>query len=217
MESSTATIVSAPGRPQALTGRLSLLLDPAFWLSAAIAATMFSGNWGLLGVPIPLDRVCFVLAFAAIALRIPLGADYRLRLRAVHWAMICALVYAIGSAVISGTIATHDGSFALLDRFGLVPFVSFMIAPVVFRSPRERKILLVILTVTGAYLGLTALFETLHVNALVFPKYILDPNVGIHEGRARGPFAEAGANGMAMWVCVVAATLTGPRSSVHLL
>src|SRR3712207_9200411 len=64
-----------------------------------------------------------------------------------------------------------------------------------------------VLTATGAYLGLIALFETVHLNSLVWPRYILDPNVGIHLGRARGPFAEAGANGMAMWGCAVAATV----------
>jgi putative inorganic carbon (hco3(-)) transporter len=207
MGSSTATLASAPEESGLPVGATSLLLEPAFWLSATISATMFSGNWGLLGVPIPLDRVCFVLTFATLALRSPIGASYRLRLRPVHVTMILALGYAIGSAVVSGTLASHDGAFALLDRFGLVPFVSFMVAPVAFRSRRDRTILLAVLTLTGVYLGSTALFETVHLNALVFPKYILDPNVGIHAGRARGPFAEAGANGMALWVCAVAATL----------
>jgi putative inorganic carbon (hco3(-)) transporter len=212
MESATATLGSKPFERET-PGALRLLVDPAFWLSAMIAATMFSGNWGNLGSPLPLDRVCFLLTFATLALRMPLGMRFRLRLEPVHWAMLLALIYVIGSAVISGSIATHDGSFALLDRFGLVPFICFTIAPVVFRSARERSILLIVLTVTGAYLGLTALAEVLRVNALTFPKYILDPNVGIHEGRARGPFVEAGANGMAMWVCVVAAMLLTTRVS----
>ena len=186
MESSTATFVSAPVESQRKFQRLSLLVEPAFWLSATISATMFSGNWHYLGVPIPLDRVFFVLTFVALGLRVPLGARFRVRLRGVHWAMLLALAYAIGSALISGSLTTHDGSFALLDRFGLVPFLSFAMAPAVFQSSRQRTILLVFLTLTGAYLGLTALFETLHVNSLVFPRYILDPNIGIHEGRARG-------------------------------
>lgn len=192
---------------------LRLLGDPAFWLSGVIAATMFSGNWGLLGSPLPLDRVCLLLTFATLALKKPLGMKFRLRLAPIHGAMLLALVYVIGSAVTSGSITTHDGSFALLDRFGLVPFVCFAIAPVVFPSARERSILLIVLTLTGAYLGLTALFEVLHVNALIIPKYILNPNVGIHEGRARGPFVEAGANGMAMSVCAVAAVLLMTRVS----
>jgi putative inorganic carbon (HCO3(-)) transporter len=207
MYSGNVTLLPPRSEPRSVPRALSLLVDPAFWLSAMISATMFSGNWGQLGIPLPLDRVCFVLTFATLALRIPLGARYRLQLRPVHVAIILALLYAIGSAIVSGTVNTHDGSFALLDRFGLVPFVGFMIAPLVYSTPREQTLLLVFLTITGAYLGLTALFETVHANLLVFPSYILDPNVGIHAGRARGPFVEAAANGMAMWVCVVGALL----------
>jgi O-antigen ligase len=41
----------------------------------------------------------------------------------------------------------------------------------------------------------------------VFPDYIVDPTIGIHPDRARGPFVEAGANGLALFGCGVAATL----------
>ena len=44
-------------------------------------------------------------------------------------------------------------------------------------------------------------------SALVFPRYIVDPSVGLHFGRARGPFVEAAANGLAMCICAVAAAL----------
>ncbi|MBV9465865.1 MAG: O-antigen ligase family protein [Solirubrobacterales bacterium] len=211
MESSIATLPWAQAPAAAPARTRWLILEPALWLSATISATMFSGNWGLLGVPIPLDRVCFGLTFATLALRTPLDASFRLRLRPVHVAMGLALAYVIVSAAVSGTLRSHDGLFALLDRFGLVPFVAFTIAPVVFRTRRERTVLLVVLAISGAYLGLTALFETVGLHALVFPKYILDPNVGIHAGRARGPFAEASANGMALWVCVVACALLAAR------
>ena len=57
----------------------------------------------------------------------------------------------------------------------------------------------------GAYLGATALFETLKLYAFVWPKYILDPAYGSHGDRARGPFVEAIANGMGLFACAVAA------------
>jgi O-antigen ligase len=41
----------------------------------------------------------------------------------------------------------------------------------------------------------------------VIPGYIDDPNVGILFGRARGPFLESGANGLAMFMCAVAAAI----------
>ena len=59
----------------------------------------------------------------------------------------------------------------------------------------------------GAYLGLTVLFETVKLDALVFPKYILDPNYGIHASRGRGPFVDAVANGLALYTCAVACAI----------
>jgi O-antigen ligase len=48
------------------------------------------------------------------------------------------------------------------------------------------------------------MFETINLNALVWPKYILNPNYGIHYGRGRGPFVDAVANGFGLFVCAAA-------------
>jgi O-antigen ligase len=59
------------------------------------------------------------------------------------------------------------------------------------------------LVILGAYYGFTALFETIGPKSLVWPRYIVDPNYGIHAGRARGPFAEAVTFGIGLFVCAV--------------
>jgi O-antigen ligase len=46
----------------------------------------------------------------------------------------------------------------------------------------------------------------------VFPRYILDPALTTHEGRARGPFIEAAANGFAMYACGAAAVIMAVTS-----
>src|SRR5438093_1302521 len=63
------------------------------------------------------------------------------------------------------------------------------------------------LVALGAYLGLTAVFEGLGLDALIVPRYIADPGAGIHFGRARGPFVEAVADGLALFGCGVAAAV----------
>ena len=50
-------------------------------------------------------------------------------------------------------------------------------------------------------------FEGVGLNNLVIPNYIVDPNVGLHFGRARGPFVEAVADGLSLYMCVVAAAI----------
>ena len=186
-------------------------VDPAWTLTVSLCLSMFDSNWahmGLAASPVPPDRILLVVGVAALVLHAP-GASDRgpIRLRPIHWLLIVTLLYAIGSALAAGTLTTNSGFFRLFDRFGIAPFAMFVLAPVAFPDQRRRKILLGALIVTGAYLGLTALFETVGPRALVFPKFILNPDLGIHGDRARGPFLEAEANGIALYFCGAAAVI----------
>jgi len=184
--------------------------DPAWLISAGLAATMFSGHWQLLGLNTTVvpDRALLVTGLLAVMLRLGPSRDRPpLRLGLVHFVLAGAIVYALVSALLSQTLTNRDGVFALIDQFGLIPFVVFATAPVVFRTVRQRNILLGSLVATGGYLGVTGLFEKLKLTALVVPSYVMHPAVGVHFGRARGPFVEAGADGLAMYACAVAAAL----------
>jgi O-antigen ligase len=191
---------------------LALNVEPAWPLSIGIALSVFSGHSDRLGFPIGPDRLLLAAGLLGVALAGFPDADGRvrrspLRVETAHWLLFAALAWAIASAAWAGTLTDPTGFFALLDRFGLVPFVAFLVAPVVFRNERQRAILLGTLIVTGAYLGLTALFEGVGLDALVFPGYITDPSVGIHADRARGPFAQAVAMGLGLFTCGGAAAL----------
>jgi O-antigen ligase len=188
----------------ALLVAAALASDPAWSFSGAIAASMFSGRWGDLGIPLPVDRLLLALAVAGLVLRLPIARP-RVRLRFVVVLMAAAALFAVASGYASGSFADEQGRFALLDRFGIVPFLAFCLAPLVFDTPRRRAVLLGVLTACGAYFGVLALAEVTGSSALVWPPYILDPTIGIHADRARGPFVEAGAFGVALWGCAVAA------------
>ena len=117
-----------------------------------------------------------------------------------------AATYATIDAFASHTLTTNAGFFKLVDRFGLIPFLLFGLAPVIYRNERQRRILLGFMVVLGLYLGLIALFETVGLDSLVVPHYILDPNIGLSNvnsqgvaiDRARGPFLDAVSNGVAI-------------------
>ena len=201
----------------AVSGAMGLLyvavrVEPAWSLSLGIAAMAFSGNWQHMGIPIGLDRLLVAAGLIAVVVRARAERPGMAALRGggletVHWVLLLAAAWAIGSAASAGTLTSSQGVFGLLDRFGLVPFALFFVAPTVFAERRQRLILLGVLVGLGLYLGLTALLETLHLNALVFPKYILDSSIGIHTGRARGPFLEAVGNGMGLYAGGVAAVV----------
>jgi putative inorganic carbon (hco3(-)) transporter len=192
-------------------GAMAMFVSPSITLTVGLGLAVFSGNWGHLGSPVALDRLLIVTAVAGIALRARDDPRYRPRILPVHWVLLIAALYATGSAWWVGTLDHHDPLFALLDRFGLISFLLFLIAPLAFATDEQRSHLLVGLVAVGAYLGFTALVEELNLNGLVFPGYILDPFVGIHADRTRGPFVEAGANGLAMFACAVAAAMAAGR------
>jgi putative inorganic carbon (hco3(-)) transporter len=188
--------------------------EPAWLLSAGIALSVFSGNTAQLGLPIGPERLLVAGGLLAVVLRAEVrphhnghGAQGLPRLTFTHWVLLAASAWAVVSALSVGTLTQSAGLFGLLDRFGLVGFAAYYAAPVVFRTRRQRSLLLGCLVVVGGYLGLTAVFEYTGLRALVFPGYINDPGVGIHFGRARGPFVEAVADGMGMFIGATAAAV----------
>jgi O-antigen ligase len=188
-----------------------VLVEPSISLTAGLGLSMFSGFWGQVGVPVAFDRVLLFAGVAGIALRAVRDPGYRPRLRPVHGVLLLAALYVVGSALVAGTLGHHSAVFALLDRYGLISFLLFLVAPVAFATDRQRSHLLIGLVVVGAYLGVTALAQELDLKQLVVPGYITDPTVGIHADRARGPFAEAAANGLALFACAVAAVIAAAR------
>jgi putative inorganic carbon (hco3(-)) transporter len=197
-------------------------MDPAYTLSAAVFLSPLSGNWGELGFPsgVDPDRLLLVLGILQVLLRAPaVRARPRFRLGAAHVILALATVYVLASAFLAGTLYSKADLFRIIDAFGILPFLAFLTAPLAFRTHHHRRILLITLVTLGAYLGLTTLFEMVHLNALVFPRYILNQNYGIHYGRGRGPFVDAVANGFACFVCsaacgIAVATWSGVRRRI---
>ncbi len=174
----------------------------------AIVLEMFSGNWKLAGIPIPLDRVALILALGAIIVKGPRYASQRkLVVRPLHLALLGAAAWCAASGLVAGTITGHLGFYAFLDRFGLVPFTMFLVAPLYFGTARQRRVLLVGLAAMAFYLGFTGVMEGLHVYRLVLPSYIANPNYGIQFGRARGPILESTGDGFSVFVGAVACAI----------
>ena len=186
---------------------IGLFVRPSVFFALGLGASVLSGNSERLGLPIGLDRVLILGGLGALVLGVtvsPRPPGVR-KFRAVEVLMVVLASMAIASALVVGSLTQSQGFYALLDRLGIVPFVAFALADRVFGTEEDRRFLVGVMTVVGAYLAVTAIFEIVGMTALVFPKYINDPLLGTHWGRARGPFLEAGANGLALFECGVAA------------
>jgi putative inorganic carbon (hco3(-)) transporter len=181
---------------------------PALTLSLGLALTMFSGDWNYMGIPLPLDRLVVAIGLGAVLVDPDSRAAVFARMRQPICILLAVIaVYAALSGYRAGTLQTPDGIYALIDSLGIFPFAFYAFAPIVFAKKRDRDVLLITLVICGGYLGLVALFETIHLESLIFPKFINNPSLGIHYGRARGPFLEASANGLALFACAVASAI----------
>lgn len=191
-----AARLAAVRRPVRIAGAPAYLVC----LLAYLPANMFSGNSGRLGFPVGPDRLLLAAGVVLLLLDPRPWAVVRPRWRTVHTLFGLLLALVVVSASAFDVIGIPFAYFALLDRL-VIPFLLFTLAPVIFYDLRSRDLLLKLLVVMGIYLGLTSIFEIVGPHALVFPRYILNPNVGIQFGRARGPFVESEANGLTIAMC----------------
>jgi putative inorganic carbon (HCO3(-)) transporter len=193
---------------------LAFTVDPAVMLTLGVVLTPFAGNWQQLGIPGVLapDRLLIAATIGLVVLRAATGRGEPLpRPRPVHFVLALATLWAVCSALISHTLFQRAPLLKIVEAYGAFPFMIFYLAPVIYTTRRKRQMLLTALVILGAYLGVTVLFEMAHVNALVWPKYILNPDYGLHYGQGRGPFADAVANGMGLYVCGLAACVAAVR------
>lgn len=168
-------------------------------VTLGLALSCFSGHWSDMRIGVPLDRVLLITG-ALLSLARFRSRGGRAFTRPIHLVMVLATAWTSLSAVAVGTFQ-GAGFFALVDRFvGLFAIVA--IAPIVYYDVEARRFFCRVFAVLGLYLAVTAVGESLTaLRFLVWPSYILDPSVGIHFGRARGPYVEAVANGMILCFC----------------
>ncbi|MCA9189118.1 MAG: O-antigen ligase family protein [Pirellulaceae bacterium] len=73
----------------------------------------------------------------------------------------------------------------------LIPLILYWIVRQSTVTRRDVEVSQLLMIVFGVYLAFTAFFEVTQTWSMVFPKYIADPTIGIHFGRARGPFLQS--------------------------
>ena len=133
------------------------------------------------------------------------------RPRPVHFVLALATLSAVCSALISHTLFQRAPMLKIVEAFGAFPFLIFYLAPVIYTTRRKRQMLLTALVILGAYLGLTVLFEMAHVERARLAEVHPQPPLRAALWPGQGPFADAVANGMGLYVCGLAACVSAVR------
>jgi O-antigen ligase len=147
-----------------------------------------------------LNRVTFALLIAGVVGRAVVLKKEVLRFDRVSWLMI-ALTAVVLISLVGRPV--DEATWGVLAAKYLFPFTLFHLAQLVFTEEQRIRRLEVFALVVLAYLSLTAIASLLGLHDLVFPKFILDPNLGYHAERARGPFLQAVANGVSLNILVL--------------
>lgn len=190
--------------------RGSLVLGCVAYLIAACAFGPYFTSFDIGGITLSLDRIFLVGLVVAYALKRQMGMTEPKPLAGIDLAMIGLL------GVLGVSAFTHDyhvsgpGEVPVVQHLingYIIPLVIYWIARQARTDEQTTTQLLAALTLFGVYLAITGILESLHVWALVFPRYIANPELGLHFGRARGPMVHAVSYGIYLDACLLAAGL----------
>ncbi|RIK62854.1 MAG: hypothetical protein DCC65_16765 [Planctomycetota bacterium] len=106
------------------------------------------------------------------------------------------------SALVSGfeTRSVVSVHYRLIGGY-IFPFAVFGLVLHAFNNERDFKRMALFFAGLSVYLTFTGWCERFEVKALIWPRFISDPTVGIHWGRVRGPFVMSAAMGLALVYC----------------
>src|SRR5258708_6471003 len=102
-----------------------------------------------------------------------------------------------------GTLATTSHDLALTrdsddNPLWRVAGLLLRLAVLVFRGASQRRHFEIFAIFALAYLVFIAIAFLADAHSLIYPRFILDQNLGFHADRARGPFLQAVANGVSL-------------------
>ncbi|QDU87445.1 O-Antigen ligase [Pirellulimonas nuda] len=167
-------------------------------------------------IPLTLDRLLLMGLVALLAWRWKRGELSPAPLAGADWALAACLACLSISFLLNrpGEFVPQPTSilWRLIVAFW-APAALYLVARQAPLGPREVRVFFAILAGLGVYLAFTGLAETAGAWAVVFPRYIADPEQGLHFGRARGPELNSVSMGAYLGICLWATWMLVPKAS----
>lgn len=183
---------------------LGYVLAPTLW-------TMHAGP-----IPLTIDRLLLAGLGAAFLWKWRQGELALRHVSAADWLLLAAIGYFTLRCAMTPP-PPPDGSsvkpwWRLIAAFW-TPAALFVAARTANDGERPWRVMLWILAGLGGFLALTAFAEIGKQWWAVFPRYIANPELGTHFGRARGPALNSASLGVMLTVCFWAAWMLWPGLS----
>ena len=170
----------------------ALIVAPSLLFLAALALMLFHPpDFNFHSI----DRFAFGLLILVVLLRACVLRQPLQFHDPITWPMLALLLLAFYGVVSQPNDAE---TWSLFAAKWLVPFTLYQVAANVFDDARSLRRFETLALIVLGYLSLTAIFFMIGATQFIFPQYILDESLGYHADRARGPFLQAVANGVAL-------------------
>ncbi len=170
--------------------RSSLLVGVSLLLVVSYALGHEFWNTRIGPLPVTLDRVLLVGLLGAFAVQWRSGAYSFRQMSGSDWLQLSMLAVFTVSAAYSGQPDFTDGVTSKWGRLVtgfVIPGILYALVRQIPIVQRDWSRMLFALIALGIYLACTGVLEVAGCWSLVLPRYISDPKLGIHFGRARGP------------------------------
>jgi O-antigen ligase len=170
----------------------ALIAAPALVFLATLAMMLFRpANLGM----VPFDRIAFCLLVFVVLMRVLLLREKL----PVSYSFTLPMLALATLAVAGSWHHSYDAEmWSVVAAQFVVPFAMFHLAQAVFTSTAAVRQLEAFSLLTLAYLCFISVAFLLGQTQLIFPRFILDQQIEMHADRARGPFLQAVANGVAL-------------------
>ncbi len=204
--------------------RASVPVACAVYLVLAGAVGYDYFHFDAAGISLSLDRVLLIAMFGAFLVQGKLNPRPAIAIDRTEWVMFGFFALLIGNTIWFGTSSDDPMQVPivqhLIEGYG-IPLMLYWIGRRSLLTKSSIDQIYAVLALFGIYLAFTAICEIAGVWAFVFPKVIRDPSVGIHFGRARGPFLQSVRLGMylfiglaAIWIPLVWRGIWGPKGQL---
>jgi O-antigen ligase len=149
---------------------------------------------------ISLDRIVWPIVLIVFFLKRRRGEIEKLPFDVIEYCLLALITIILLSMISYESYKDVDGEWNLFKimRGYFFPFAAYFIARRGIKTVQQLHTFLVGLGFFALYFALTGIAEVYGIHPLVFPQFILNPQIGVHFGNARGIFLNASVCGLAI-------------------
>jgi len=196
--------------------RGSLVLGGVLYLILACCLGVYFWNVDVAGITFSLDRFFLVMLMGALFVQWRLGQTQSRSTTAADWLLVAFVVWITASAFTHDWRASNAGQVPIIQHLingYYIPLALYFLARQVRLHEGNVNAVHNGLAMFGVYLAVIGLLEAAGQWSLVFPRYIADPELGLHFGRSRGPMVHAVSYGSYLGACLICTWIWCERAS----